>query len=294
MEIRIAIVDDLKEDRERLEKMVNVWAIHQKHTIRELKTYPRGEALLQEYQPGMFSLVFMDIVMDELNEKITIIALNRDTMTGIHKFTVDGKDRGVYTDHLSLSFAYGDGGKVSCENLSQAVSDLLYGIPISGYVVSNRASLPLLGDLIGPVEVVVPNGDLADQGFEEGSTVTIDSSNLMTFVRTRDIETDLSNVGRMQRQQTYINAAIGKILRLLTEDTNTAWDFMQKAEKFVVTNITRSRYLNLVKILKNTRYSADDYYTPDGEQVVGANYDEFYPDMEALHEKVIELFYMPR
>ena len=67
MEIRIAIVDDLKEDRERLEKMVNVWAIHQKHTIRELKTYPRGEALLQEYQPGMFSLVFMDIVMDELN-----------------------------------------------------------------------------------------------------------------------------------------------------------------------------------------------------------------------------------
>jgi len=234
------------------------------------------------------------IVMDELNEKITIIALNRDTMTGIHKFTVDGKDRGVYTDHLSLSFAYGDGGKASCENLSQAVSDLLYGIPISGYVVSNRASLPLLGDLIGPVEVVVPNSDLADQGFEEGSTVTIDSSNLMTFVRTRDIEKDFSNVGRMQRQQAYINAAIGKIQRLLTEDTNTAWDFMQKAEKYVITDITRSRYLNLVKILKNTRYSADDYYTPDGDQVVGPNYDEFYPDMEALQEKVIELFYIPR
>ena len=234
------------------------------------------------------------IVMDELNEKITIIALNRDTMTGIHKFTVDGKDRGVYTDHLSLSFAYGDGGKASCDNLSQAVSDLLYGIPISGYVVSNRASLPLLGDLIGPVEVVVPNSDLADLGFEEGSTVTIDSSNLMTFVRTRDIEKDFSNVGRMQRQQAYINAAIGKIQRLLTEDTNAAWDFMQKAEKYVITDITRSRYLNLVKILKNTRYSADDYYTPDGEQVVGPNYDEFYPDKEALQEKVMELFYIPR
>lgn len=234
------------------------------------------------------------IVMDELNERITIIALNRDTMTGIHRFTVDGKDRGIYTDHLSLSFAWGDGGKASCDNLRQAVSDLLFGIPISGYVVSNRASLPLLGDLIGPVEVVLPNSDLADQGFEEGSTVTIDSSNLMTFVRTRDIETDLSNVGRMQRQQTYINAAMGKILRLLTEDTNTAWDFMQKAEEYVITDITRSRYLNLVKILRNTHYSADDYYTPDGEQVVGANYDEFYPDMEALQEKVIELFYVPR
>ena len=234
------------------------------------------------------------IVMDELNEKISIIALNRDTMTEIHKYTVDGKDRGVYTDHLALSFAYGDGGKVSCENLSQAVSDLLYGIPISGYVVSNRSSLPLMGDLIGPVDVIVPNSDLADLGYEEGSTVTIDSSNLMTFVRTRDIETDLSNVGRMQRQEAYINAAIGKIMKLLTEDTHTAWDFVQKAEKSVVTDITRSRYLNLVKILKNTSYSADDYYTPDGEQVVGRNYDEFYPDMEALQDKVMELFYLPR
>lgn len=234
------------------------------------------------------------IVMDELNERITIVALNRDTMTGIHRFTVDGKERGLYTDHLSLSFAYGDGGKESCKNLSQAVSDLLFGIPISGYVVSNRASLPLLGDLIGPVEVVVPNSDLADLGFIKGSTVTIDSSNLMTFVRTRDIETDLSNVGRMQRQETYINAAMGKILSLLTEDTNTAWDFMQKAEDYVVTDITRSRYLNLVKILRNAHYSVDDYYSPDGQQVVGSSYDEFYPDMEALQEKVIELFYMPR
>lgn len=234
------------------------------------------------------------IVLDELDEKITIIALNRDTMTGIHKFTVDGKDRGVYTDHLSLSFAYGDGGEASCKNLCQAVSDLLFGIPISGYVVSNRASLPLLGDLIGPVEVVVPNSDLADLGFEEGSTITIDSSNLLTFVRTRDIESDLSNVGRMKRQQAYIDAAIDKILSLLTEDANTAWDFMQQAEEYVVTDITRSRYLNLVKILKNTRYSADNYYTPDGEQIVGTSYDEFYPDMETLHEKVIELFYIER
>lgn len=234
------------------------------------------------------------VVMDELNERVTIIALNRDTMTGIHKFTVDGKDRGSYTDHLALAFAYGDGGEASCNNLCQAVSDLLYGIPISGYVVSNRASLPLLGDLIGPVEVVVPNGDLEDLGFIAGESVTIDSDNLMTFVRTRDIETDISNVGRMQRQEAYINAAIGKLVSLLTEDTNTAWDFMQRAEEFVLTDITRSRYLNLTKILRNTHYSADDYYTPDGEQVVGANYDEFYPDMEALQEKVIELFYIER
>lgn len=234
------------------------------------------------------------VVMDELHERISIIALNRDTMTGIHKFTVDGKDRGSFTDHLALAFAYGDGGRKSCENLCLAVSDLLYGVPISGYVVSNRASLPLLGDLVGPVEVVVPNDDIEDQGFIAGETVTIDSDNLASFVRSRDSETDFSNVGRMERQQAYINAAIDKIMSLLTKDTNTAWDFMKRAEAYVETDITRNRYLNLVKILKNTHYSADNYYTPDGEQVVGRRYDEFYPDMDSLQEKVIELFYIER
>ena len=232
------------------------------------------------------------IVLDESNAKMSIIALNRDTMTGIHKFTVDGKDRGSFTDHLSLSFAYGDGGKVSCENLVQAVSDLMFGIPISGYVVSNQATLPTLGDAIGPVKVVVPNNDLVDMGFTEGETVTIDGSNLMPFVRTRDITVDQSNVGRMERQQAYIDSAMEKILRLLTQDTNTAWEFIENAEKCVLTDITRNRYLNLVKILKHVQYSQDDYYIPEGEQVVGRVYDEFYPDLDALQEKVIELFYV--
>lgn len=234
------------------------------------------------------------VVMDELNARITIIAFNRDTMTDIHKYTVDGKDRGAFTDHLAFAYTYGDGGTVSCRNLCRAVSDLLYGIPINGYVISNRTSLPMLGEAIGPVQVVVPNGDLEDEGFIEGETVTIDSDNLMTFVRTRDIGVDLSNVTRMERQQAYINAAIDKIVDLLTNDTNTAWRFIEDAETCVLTDITRNRYLDLTKVLKNTHYTADNYYTPEGIQVVGARHDEFYPDRDALYEKVLELFYLER
>ncbi|MBR2561399.1 MAG: response regulator transcription factor [Eubacterium sp.] len=67
MELQIAIVDDLQADRERLEKDIRIWAARQKVKITLLKTYTRGEDILQEYQQGMFNLVFMDIVMDELN-----------------------------------------------------------------------------------------------------------------------------------------------------------------------------------------------------------------------------------
>ena len=66
MELRIAIVDDLLEDRDKLEKAIRLWAVKQKHTSTDLKTYTKGEEILQEYEPGMFSLVFMDIVMGGL------------------------------------------------------------------------------------------------------------------------------------------------------------------------------------------------------------------------------------
>lgn len=232
------------------------------------------------------------VVMDERNDRMTIIALSRDTMTGIHKFTVDGKDRGAFTDHLAFAYTYGDGGEVSCKNLCRAVSDLLFGIPIDGYVVSNRASLPILGEAIGPVEVVVPNDDLAAEGFVKGETAVIDGENLASFVRTRDTAGDFTNVSRMERQRAYINGALEKIVNLLTKDSDSAWRLMEQAEENVLTDITRNRYLDLIRVLKNTYYTGDSYYTPEGRQVVGDLHDEFYPDLDALHEKVLELFYL--
>ncbi len=67
MELQIAIVDDLAADRERLTKDIRLWVVRQKHTLSELKQYTKGEEILQEYEQGRFSLVFMDIVMDKMD-----------------------------------------------------------------------------------------------------------------------------------------------------------------------------------------------------------------------------------
>ena len=65
MELQIAIVDDLAADRERLTKDIRLWVVRQKHTLSELRQYTKGEEILQEYEQGQFSLVFMDIVMEK-------------------------------------------------------------------------------------------------------------------------------------------------------------------------------------------------------------------------------------
>lgn len=232
------------------------------------------------------------IVLDELHQCMTVIALNRSTVTPIHRYTLNGRDRGLFDDYLCWAYTYGNGGRVSCTNLCDAVSRLLFNIPINGYVISNRASLPLLADAIGPVRVTAPNDDLSAWGVFKGDTVEINASNLETFVRTRDIEVDFSNSGRMERQQAYIEGAMSKLIDLLTNHPASAWETLEKAEDSVQTNITRSRYLDLTKVLKRTGYSQGSYYIPEGENVVGPKFDEFYPDLAALQAKVIEIFYL--
>ena len=232
------------------------------------------------------------VVLDELNQRMTIFAFNRDTMTGIHKYTLDGKDRGIFVDHLGYAYTYGEGGPVSCRNLCQSVSKLLYGVPINEYVVTNRTSLPMIANIIGDVEVVVPNDDLAERGYRKGQTATINGDNLNLFVRYRNTELDLTNVGRMQRQQAYVNGAAAQVRDLLDRQASSVWNKLDSMENLIQTNITRSRYLTLIKALRKTVYNDQDYYVPEGEQVVGEYHDEFYPDQDEVLKKVIETFYI--
>ena len=234
------------------------------------------------------------LVIDNKNKKLSIIALNRDTMTKIHRYTFDGKDRGLFTDHLGYGFTYGDGGKKSCENLTDAVSRLLYDININHYIVINRDSISKISEIIGPVEVTVPNNDLKeiDPIYTEGNIVTIDSSNIELFIRKRDTSKDFSNTGRMARQNVYINGAMDRVLGLLKDDPKGVWEMIEGLENCLMTDISRNQYLDIINDAADVKYTKDDYYTPKGIQSAEGRYDEFYVDEDALLKMVVDLLYI--
>ena len=72
----------------------------------------------------------MLIVLDEVSKKMSVVAINRDTMTEVHRFSRKGDDLGVYVTHLGYAYTNGDGGEASCENLKTAVSTLFNNLPI--------------------------------------------------------------------------------------------------------------------------------------------------------------------
>lgn len=232
-------------------------------------------------------------ILDKKHEKMSILALNRDTMTAIHRYTRSGGDMGTYTSHLGYAYSYGDGADISCENLQEAVETLLGGIPVTEYVVTNRSSITEINDLVGGVTVTVPNNDLAVKfpEFQEGKQVHLDASNVESYVRYRDTAEDFSNEGRMERQQSYVTAYIQDFQDLLKKDTEAAWQKSQQMTEHLQTSITRSKYLGLAQLVKQIPFAEADYYQLPGEDRQGDLHDEFHLNEEEMEQMILDLFY---
>ena len=233
------------------------------------------------------------VILDKKHQRMRILALNRDTMTDIRRYSRSGSDMGTYVSHLGYAYSYGDGGEVSCEDLREAVSNLLGGIPVNEYAVTNRSSMTYINDLVGGITLTVPNNDLSAQypELKEGTTVTLDDTTIEPYLRYRDTTKDFSNEGRIERQQTYVTAYIEKLKAQLQKDLNGTWEKTQDMSEFLQTSITRNKYITLANLLEQVSFSDADYYRPKGQDQLGELHDEFYVDEAALQQLIIELFY---
>lgn len=235
----------------------------------------------------------MLIVLDEASKKMSVVAINRDTMTEVHRFSRNGGDLGTYVTHLGYAYANGDGGAASCENLKTAVSNLFNDLPIDGYMVSNQTSIVMINDLVGGVTVTVPNNDLATQYPEltEGNIVTLDESNVRAYVQQRDTAVDFSNEGRIERQKSFVLSFMDEFGTLVKDNSMQVWDELEECSDWMQTDITKNRYLSLADAFSQTNLAPDSYYILEGEDQLGELHDEFYYDEDALQELIIKLFY---
>lgn len=235
----------------------------------------------------------MLIVLDEVSKKMSVVAINRDTMTEVHRFSRNGEDLGVYVTHLGYAYTNGDGGEASCENLKTAVSTLFNNLPIDGYMVSNQTSIVMINDLVGGVTVTVPNDDLAAKYPEltTGNVVTLDESNVRAYVQQRDTAVDFSNEGRIERQKSFVLSFMDEFGTMVKEDASSVWDSLEACSDWMQTDITKNKYLSLADAFSNTNLTPDSYYILEGEDQLGELHDEFYYDEDALQELIIKLFY---
>ncbi|MDD3228835.1 MAG: LCP family protein [Oscillospiraceae bacterium] len=163
----------------------------------------------------------MLVIIDHTNKTYTALQLNRDTMTDITMLGVRGENTGVFTGQLALAHTYGSGGRDSCRNTVEAVSNYLYGIDIDHYVALTMDAIPIINDLAGGVQVeMLADFSAFDSAMSKGTVVTLHGEQALTYVRTRKGLDDSTNLSRMLRQQQYLNA-LSKNVQVCLEGDDT-------------------------------------------------------------------------
>ena len=234
------------------------------------------------------------IILDDYHKSVKVLAVSRDTICSVGRYTMNGNYRDNYDAQIGYAYSFGDGGKISCENLVSSVSELLGGVPVHEYVVTGQPFVTKVNEVVGGVEITVPNDDLKEKypEFASGATVVLDSSNVQDFVRYRDINIPFSNEGRMERQEAFIREFLKKFQKETGKDPERVWKQMEEFSSSMQTSITKSQYLNLAGKLAQETFSEDDYYYLEGENVQGKIYDEVHLDQDKLQDMILELFYL--
>lgn len=217
------------------------------------------------------------------------IAIPRDTMTQIETFDLQGDSLGLTRNHLNLQYAYGDGAHTSCQLMEEAVSRLLYGIPIEGYCALNMNAMPVLADAVGGVEVTVPDDSLSDvdPSFVQGSKVTVTGENAETFLRYRDIGQTQSALRRTERQKIFLTAFAEKAREKTAEDAGFVTKLYSQLQAYMVTSLDAGQFLDL----SGASYEEGTMRDLPGEGRQGENYDEYIVDDSRLYPMILEMFY---
>lgn len=237
---------------------------------------------------GQADTIFL-LSFNRKEKTIRCIVIPRDTMTNIRVISPDGEDLGLTEDHISLQYAFGDGKRKSCEFMKEAVSALLYGIPIQGYCSLNMDGIAVATDALGGVELVIPDDSLKaiNPEFEKGAAVTITGANAELFVRYRDTAVSQSALNRMERQMVFVEAFAEKTKGLAAQDNSFVADMLDSVEAYMVTNIGNDMYAKMIE----ATYDKGMMQTIPGNGVSGEQFDEYRVDDDALYDLVLEMFY---
>lgn len=238
---------------------------------------------------GQADALFL-VSLDRVTKEITVIAIPRDTMTEIEVFDQSGKSLGKTTDHISLSYAYGDGKDQSCRLTKEAVSNLFYQIPIEGYCAISMDGLPTLLETVGTVEAEISDISLqsVEPSWKVGSTVTLTPENIEMFVRYRDTKTGQSALDRLSRQQVFLEAWGAKMKEAYRADESVVTTLYEKMQPYLVTNMGTDQFL---KLAEGASTIAPVNMTVPGEGKEGLDFDEYYVDETAFYEMILQNFY---
>lgn len=229
------------------------------------------------------------LVMNPEKKQISVVAINRNTMTKIDVYDADGNFDHTGVGQICLAHGYGDGMEESCEREKKAVSNLLYSLPISGYAAINMGAVPMINDAVGGV--TVPRMTYRDGKIEYGKDQTLMGEEAYRFVHYRGNDFDAATY-RLEKQKVYLKALMTKMLASVKANPASIVNLYQSVSPYMVTDVDVSEVTYLAGQMGSYSLNLDTIYSLQGETKMGdQGFEEFYYDEAALYEMMLQVFY---
>lgn len=228
------------------------------------------------------------LTLDKAKKEARILQIPRDTMTEVDVYNLGGYLFSTLQAQIATQYAYHIGGTSSCMATKKTVSELLYDLPIDGYLAMDYTNIATVNDAVGGVEITIPQDyTMINPAFQKGTTLTLMGEQAHDYVRWRDINQSFSLYDRMDRQVQYILAMLDTLQKNVKED-NDYGRLYSIVEKNMVTNLDESQIEKLLEYELDTK----NIEILPGEAQKGEIYEEFYVNEEKLQKMLIEMFYI--
>lgn len=247
-----------------------------------------GVYLTDEHGTAGQSDTIMVLAYDTETGDVSVLTIPRDTMIAVDVYSTSGKFARTEEMQICLSFAYGDGGKQSCENVIKSVERVLMGVPVDHYFSLRESGVDALNSAVGGVELTAI--ETIGQ-FREGQKVHLTGTAARFYCTHRDSSKLDSDSLRRQRQIQYVKAYAAKVISIAKNDIGIITRLYNTAKQYTVTDISLSDAVFIGTELVNDSAKINKVTSLKGEYVQGEKFAEFVIDKESTYETILEIFY---
>ena len=225
------------------------------------------------------------ISLDTDANTVKVIAISRNTVTDVDTYDINGNYFSTAKQQICLAYTYGTDDESSSENTVKAVSNLFYGLPISGYYTVFMNSVAEIVDAVGGVPVTVPEDlTMIDPKMKQGAEVTVTGKNALSYLQHRGD----SNAPRLERQKAFISSFVSRAKSAVLGDLSLPLKMYNKFAANTVTNVTSASAVYLASEARNADFQIIGI---EGESGTDGTYETFTPYEDQLYELLLDVFY---